>query len=289
VKPARWGPLPYVAGATVQGRDHRARGRENQDAFRGRVSADRRALAIAVSDGLGSEERSALGAHIAVDAACRVLTTGVPADDADMSAWQSWLSASARAVVEDFVRVADAAGRWNSAGPDQPQEATAELEATLAAAVICPPWLGFSAIGDSFGAVLTGGPPERCHLVLPPRSWSGRTDALSSPASAAVFRSFLVWEPELSGVVLATDGCAALALDHPSVAGLPPSAGPQPAPGFFLGLAAAVRDAGGDAEPAYQLLTGEQARRCPDDLTVLAALAPAAGPVTRHRGRREPG
>lgn len=264
-----WGPWPIVAGATVQGRDHRAVGRENQDAFRACVSPDRRALVIAVSDGAGSQDRSALGSHVAVDSACRLLTADVPGATCAAAEWQGWLSAAGRAVIDDYLRIAGAAS-----DPARPADGVAgELAATLGAAVICPPWAAFLSVGDGFGAVLTAGPPERCHLVLPPRYRSGFTDFLSSSSAKAVLRSFVVWEPELSGVMLATDGCAALALDHPAVRGLDPAAGPQPSPAFFLGLAESVRSHGGDAEPIHQLLAGELSARCTDDLTVLCALA----------------
>jgi Protein phosphatase 2C len=268
------GPWPFVAGASVQGRDHLARGVENQDAFHAAVSEDGAAIVIAVSDGAGSRKRSSLGSHVAVDAACRVLAAGTPARGCGAAEWQSWLSAAGRTVIQEYLRVAGETAE--AAAPDDDRTAAVQaMAATLAAAVICPPWACFLSLGDCFGAVLTTGPPERCHLVLPPDSYSEFTVFLSSLAAQARMRSFVVWEPELSGVMLATDGCASLALDHPDRHGLVPAAGPQPAPGFFLGLAASVRAADGDGEPLRDLLAGEQAERCTDDLTVVCALAGA--------------
>ena len=58
-----WGPWPFVAGASVQGRDHRAVGRENQDAFGARVCAGGQVLVLAVSDGADLPARRARLAH----------------------------------------------------------------------------------------------------------------------------------------------------------------------------------------------------------------------------------
>jgi protein phosphatase 2C-like protein len=274
------GPWPYLAGATVQGRDHRACGRENQDAFRAVATADGQAQIMAVADGAGSQPRSALGAQIAVDAACGVLAATWPAP-ADTDGWLSWLHAARTAVTGRYLRTARAAGgAGDGAGPP----AVGELAATLAAVVICPPWAGFLAVGDCFGAALTSDAAvlasdsgERCHLVLPPDSRTEFTTFLSSDGAADRMRSFVLWDPDLSGVMLATDGCAALALDHPARHGLEVTAGPQPAAGFFVGLARAVRAAGGGAEPIHDLLSGAEADRCADDLTVVCALR-EAGP-----------
>jgi hypothetical protein len=257
------GPWPFVAGASVQGSHHLASGRENQDAFHSSVTGDGRAIVLAIADGAGSRPRAALGSQLAVDVACRRLTCQVPEADRCVADWQSWLSAAGQSVITDYLRVAAAAGP------------VSELAATLTAVIICPPWAGFLSIGDCFGAVITGGPPGRCQLVAPPEADAGFTYFLSSPSAEDKMRSVLIRDPELSGVVLATDGCAALAFDHPAHHGLPPSAGPQPAAGFFIGLADAVRASQGDAAPIHRLLTSEQAARCADDLTVLCALTAA--------------
>jgi Protein phosphatase 2C len=257
-------PWPLLAGASVQGRDHRAAGRENQDAFAARSCQDGAALVLAVSDGAGSQPRSALGSHIAVDAACRVLAAAMPGVDDPAGEWQSWLSAAGQTVIDEYLTVAAAASGNGDAG---------ELAATLVAAVVCPPWAGFLSVGDSFATVLTAGPPERWQLILPPRPDPRGTDFLCAPWAKEMLRCVVLRDELLSGVVLATDGCAALALDHPAAVGLDPASGPVPSTAFFTGLAAAIRAGGGDAEPIHRLLTGEHAARCPDDLTVLFALA----------------
>ncbi|MFD8022132.1 protein phosphatase 2C domain-containing protein [Streptomyces lavendulae] len=267
-----------VAGAAVQGTAHLARGQGCQDAFKA-VGLDGAAV-LAVADGAGGRERSALGSHIAVDAACRVLAEGVPRAGDAPEVWTRWIARAGARVVEEYRRAVE--GVLSAAtAPGDPVEGGA-LAATLAAAVLRPPWVAFVSVGDCFATVLTRGPAgtgpdagarERCHLVLPPPApGAPETVFLSSPGAALRLRSFALWDPGLSGVVLATDGCAALTLDHPSVRELPPEAGPLPSERFFCGLAATLRANGGDAAPLRALLSGPGAARTGDDLTVLCAL-----------------
>ncbi|MFJ9820645.1 protein phosphatase 2C domain-containing protein [Streptomyces sp. NPDC101151] len=276
-----------VAGAAVQGTGHLAAAQGCQDAFKAADLGD--TVVLAVADGAGGRERSALGAHIAVDTACRVLAEDVPDVLEPPEAWTRWIAAGGARLVAGYLGAVEgllrAAGPPTAAGPPipagQPVD-TGALAATVAAAVVRPPWAAFVSVGDCFGTVLTreaagGGPApdvvERCHLVLPPPGPGAPEPVfLSSPGAALRVRSFVVWEPRLSGVVLATDGCAALALDHPSVRELPPQAGPLPSARFFCGLAATLRAGGGDAEPLRALLSGPEAARTGDDLTVLCAL-----------------
>lgn len=261
-----------VAGAAVQGTAHLARGQGCQDAFKAVDLGP--AAVLAVADGAGGRERSALGAHLAVDAACRVLSEGIPETEDAPETWTGWIAAAGAEVAGECLRAVE--GVLAATGPAAPVDAGA-LAATLAAAVVRPPWAAFLSVGDCFGTVLThgdeGAGPERCHLVLPPPPpGAPGTVFLTSPDAALRLRSFALWEPRLSGVVLATDGCASLTLDHPSVRGLPPEAGPLPAERFFCGLAATLRANGGDAAPLRDLLSGPDAARTGDDLTVVCAL-----------------
>ncbi|MFD0413812.1 protein phosphatase 2C domain-containing protein [Streptomyces sp. NPDC127108] len=412
-----------IAGTSVQGTAHLASAQGCQDAFKTADLGD--TAVLAVSDGASSRDRSALGAHIAVDAACRLLSEDVPDATERPEVWTRWIAERGRRVVEEYLRavvgvlgvsagagagaggavsgalgadaraveprvvgadtkaagpraaVTDAgavgsdevAGVWgaevDSAGPRvlnadkgaagpralgadaggadsrvlgtdasaadtgavagasspgadsaaprvpgadasaagtgavagasapgrdsadprlrgagadsaAPRAVSADmgapdpgaLAATLTAVVVAPPWVAFVCVGDGFGTLLTH--DGRCHLVLPPPT--APAPFLSSPGAALRVRTFVVWEPDLAGVVLATDGCAALALDHPAVRQLPPEAGPLPAEGFFLGLAAALRENHGDAEPLRRRLSGPEAGRTGDDLTVVCAL-----------------
>ncbi|WP_405652096.1 protein phosphatase 2C domain-containing protein [Streptomyces sp. RK9] len=302
-----------VAGASVQGTAHLAGGQGCQDAFK---AVDLGGTAVlAVSDGAGSRDRSALGAHIAVDAACRLLAERIPDAEEPPEAWTRWVAGRGGRVVEEYLRAvagvlgagalrAEAGAPGTGAGATgtdvgpgaegldadtraadtgtladtraaDPSPLTdtraadpSTLAATLTAAVVAPPWVAFVSLGDGFGTLLTR--DDRCHLVLPPPA--APAPFLSSPGAALRVRTFAVWEPDLAGVVLSTDGCAALALDHPAVHQLPPEAGPLPAAGFFLGLAATLRENHGDAEPLRRRLSGPEAGRTGDDLTVLCAL-----------------
>ncbi|MEV7215785.1 protein phosphatase 2C domain-containing protein [Kitasatospora cineracea] len=274
-----------VAGAVVQGAGHLATGRGCQDAFRVAAAPDGSALVLAVADGAGSRERSALGAHLAVDAACRhLLATPPPPADAGAADWRAWLDERSGAVLDGWstaVRALLAAdGRAAAGDPDGGGTGSGEqtLAATLAAAVLRPPWVVFLQVGDCFGAVLSrpdGHRGEVCRLALPAQR---PADFLSTPGAGERAVTSVLYEPSLSGVVLATDGCAPLALDHPSVLGLPPEHGPVPSARFFQPLAAALRANGGDAQPLHALLSGPEAARSGDDLTVLCALAPGGGP-----------
>ncbi|MFI8962609.1 protein phosphatase 2C domain-containing protein [Streptomyces sp. NPDC053493] len=328
-----------VSGASVTGSAHLAAGRGCEDAFRAvRVGDD--AVVLAVADGVGSRSRAALGAQLAVDNACRVLTAAAPPGrGASAQEWTGWIADRGALLAETCVRTAGAlvpgegttepgaaqagaaqAGAAQAgatqAGATQPRAAEArssqhpaaqaraaeagttefgsaesgpaeggvlELGAALLVACVRAPWVAFVSLGDCFGVVLTtsetadgaAGAVERAHLVLPPPAPGGPPPAYTtSPAARLRVRTFTLWEPELSGVVLATDGCAPLALDHPSVRGLPDAAGPLPSGRFFPPLAAALRRAGGGAEPLHALLSDPAAAaRTGDDLTVLCALA----------------
>ncbi|GGW43403.1 hypothetical protein GCM10010503_20030 [Streptomyces lucensis JCM 4490] len=250
-----------IAGASVQGTAHLATGQDCQDAFKAVDLGD--TAVLAVSDGAGSRDRSALGAHIAVDAACRLLAHDIPDTGDAPETWTRWTAGRGKRVVEEYLRAA--AGVLGAPGSPDP----GPLAATVAAAVVRPPWVALVSLGDCFGTLLTR--DDRCHLVLPPPATTSPV-FLSSPGAALRVRTFVVWEPECSAVVLATDGCAALTLDHPSVRHLPPEAGPLPAERFFLGLAATLRGNQGDAEPLRRRLAGPEAARTGDDLTVLCAL-----------------
>ncbi|NEC87934.1 protein phosphatase 2C domain-containing protein [Streptomyces sp. SID12501] len=256
-----------IAGASVQGTAHLADGQGCQDAFKAVDLGD--TAVLAVSDGASSRDRSALGAHIAVDTACRLLTEDIPDTEETPEAWTRWIAGRGKRVVEEYLRaVAGVLGTGTGAGTGAGSEDPGALAATIAAAVVRPPWVALISLGDGFGTLLTD--DDHCHLVLPPPTTP--PPFLSSPGAAQRIRTFVVWEPELSGLVLSTDGCAALTLDHPSVRRLPPEAGPLPADRFFLGLAATLRENHGDAEPLRRRLSGPEAGRTGDDLTVLCAL-----------------
>jgi hypothetical protein len=282
----------FVSGAVVQGTDHLAAGIGCQDALKSARCEGGEGVVLAVADGAGSRDRSALGAHLAVDTACRILARDLPSGGLDGAVWTEWISRRAKEVVDAWLRAtralpAAAAYEEGAVGAHFPRDGGAdrsgpgEFAATLAAAVVRPPWAAFLCVGNCFGTVLTmdsDSTRERCHLVLPPPDERHSSVFLSSPGARTRVRSFALWDPDLTGVMLATDGCVPLTLDHPDVHGLPPTAGPLPSARFFVGLATALRDNGGDAEPLRALLCSAEAGRSGDDLTVLCAL-------TRHGTR----
>ncbi|MFE2886359.1 protein phosphatase 2C domain-containing protein [Streptomyces sp. NPDC059272] len=268
----------FVSGAVVQGTDHLRAGIGCQDALKSARCEDG-GVVLAVADGAGSRDRSALGAHLAVDIACRMLARDLPDDAADGTVWTEWISGRAKEVAGTWLSATRAlpAVAQCDAGPDcthVPRDA-GEFAATLAAVFVRPPWAAFLCVGNCFGTVLTmdgDSTEERCHLVLPPPDERDSAVFLSSPGVRARMRSFVLWDPDLTGVMVATDGCVPLTLDHPDVRGLPPAAGPLPSARFFVGLATALRDNGGDAEPLRALLSSPEAGRSGDDLTMLCAL-----------------
>lgn len=259
---SRWGP---VAGWTQAGTSHMARGREAQDAFLIRPARERGPLVIAVADGVGARERSALGARLAVDVACRILARDVPDPAASAAIWTDWVRQAATAIADEFHQRVNALTIDSEPG---------ELATALAAAVLWGPWAGFVAVGDCFGAVLISDQagPATWHLVLPP----GQSDSLPSAARSAM-RAFALWDPDLSGAVLATDGCMPLALERPDSLGLPATAGPQPASAFFDEVVRGIRAGGGSAALADLLRTGAPGRSA-DDITVVCALAAPNAP-----------
>jgi len=263
-----------AAGWTQTGSSHLARGLGTQDAFLIRPARDRGPLVLAVADGVGSRERSGLGSRLAVDVACRALAGDVPEPVMPAAVWCDWVRAAATTVHDEFRRCADVLS--SDSGPG-------ELATALAAAVVWGPWAGFVAVGDCFGAVLTA--PRRpsesdsgtsdsatsdsatWHLVLPP----GTSASLPSAPRSAI-RAFALWDPDLSGILLATDGCMPLALERPDGLGLPAKAGPQPAPAFFDEVARGIRDGGGSSAALAELLRVGAAGRSADDITVVCAL-----------------
>ncbi|MEN8656224.1 protein phosphatase 2C domain-containing protein [Streptomyces sp. 21So2-11] len=287
----------FVSGAVVQGTDHLAAGIGCQDALKSARCEDGEAVVLAVADGAGSRDRSALGAHLAVDTACRVLARDLPGGNTSGAGWTEWIGGRAKEVVDAWLRATralPAAAEYGegAVGTDGPLDGGAhrpgpgEFATTLAAAVVKPPWAAFLCVGNCFGTVLTmdsDSTRERCHLVLPPPDERHSPLFLSSPGARTRVRSFALWDPDLTGVMLATDGCVPLTLDHPDVHGLPPAAGPLPSTRFFVGLAAALRDNGGDAEPLRALLCSPEAGRSGDDLTVLCALTGRGTRTVRGR------
>lgn len=193
-----------IRGVSVQGYHHLSRGVECQDAYRSVFVPSAGAWVVAVSDGAGSRSRAAEGSALAAGLATSVFgmllrTSGVPAD---AGAWKSMLTDGYLSLLTRFGRAVAQLG-------DEP----GEFAATLSVAIIAVPWIGIVSVGDSCLVIQAG---EGLHLIpLGAREseYSNETDFLTSPEPLrrAVVRC--VYEPELTGLFLSTDGLAPVATE----------------------------------------------------------------------------
>jgi Protein phosphatase 2C len=194
-----------VRGVSIQGYHHLSRGIECQDAYRSVCVPSAGAWVVAVSDGAGSRSRAAEGSALAAGLATSVFgmllrTGGVPAD---AGAWKSMLTDGYLSLLTRFGRAVAQLG-------DEP----GEFAATLSVAIIAVPWVGVVSVGDSCLIIQAGG--EGLHLIsLGEREseYSNETDFLTSadPLRRAVVRC--IYEPELTGLFLATDGLTPVATE----------------------------------------------------------------------------
>jgi hypothetical protein len=193
-----------LRGVSIQGYHHLSRGIECQDAYRSVKVPSAGAWVVAVSDGAGSRSRAAEGSALAAGLATSVFgmllrTRGVPAD---ASAWKSMLTDGYLSLLTRFGRAVAQLG-------DEP----GEFAATLSVAIIAVPWLGVVSVGDSCLIIQAG---EGLHLIsLGEREseYSNETDFLTSsePLRRAVVRC--IYEPELTGLFLSTDGLTPVATE----------------------------------------------------------------------------
>jgi hypothetical protein len=192
-----------------------------------------------------------LGAHIAAN--------GVPSE---ASAWRNLLRTAYEDLIADFRRaVAGIAGAAN----------ISQFATTLTVVLLAHPWLGLISIGDGFVIVRTenGGGPQ-FHLVsfaLPMSEYANETVFLTSRAAATEGQVACLWDPGVSGVVMATDGLAQAALSYAQ--GLPR----RPNRSFAERLLLFVDDPGSDVAELPRLLLQDQLIRLnADDKTLLVAV-----------------
>jgi Protein phosphatase 2C len=257
-----------VRGASIQGYAHLRDGSPCQDAYRHLAVPD--ALpeydvhVLAVADGAGSRPRSAEGAVLAVGMATQLLRTqvagfGVPTA---ASAWHDLLRTAYLELVGDFRRAVASVAGAASVG---------EFATTLTLVVLAHPWLGVVSIGDGFVVVRThdGGDPQ-FHLVsvaLPVSEYANETVFLTSQAAKEAAQLACLWDPAVSGVMIATDGLAQAALSYTQ--GLPR----RPNRSFAERLLLFVDDPGSDVAELPRLLLGDQLiRLSADDKTLLVAV-----------------
>jgi hypothetical protein len=195
----RW----QVRGVSVQGHHHLARGVECQDAHRSLLVPDAGAWVVAVSDGAGSRSRAAEGSALATGLATSVFgtflrTEGVPSD---IATWNAMLNDGYRSLLLRFERAVAQLG-------DEPEE----FAATLSVAILAHPWVGLVSVGD--GCLILQSGAGSLHLVsLGERQseYSNETDFLTSPDPRSRTLISCIYEPELSGLFLSTDGLAPVA------------------------------------------------------------------------------
>lgn len=205
IKPARQRAADnwQVRGVSLQGYNHLSRGIECQDAYRSVFVASAGAWVLAISDGAGSRSRAAEGSALAAGLAASVFRTllatdGVPSD---AGGWKGLLGDGFLSVLTRFGRAVTQLG-----------DKLGDFAATLSVAIIAPPWVGVVSIGDSCLIIQVGA--GELHLIPlgEHRSeYSNETEFLTSsdPVSRAVVRC--IYEPELTGVFLSTDGLTPVA------------------------------------------------------------------------------
>ena len=208
-----------VRGVSIPGYRHLRDGLECQDAHRHAFEPATGSYVLAVADGAGSRPRSAEGATLAVGLAVeqftrRLASGGVPRTP---DAWRAWLADGFAAVVDAFL---DTTARIGGSPGD--------FAATLTVAVLAPPFIGTVSIGD--GIVIVGA-EGMLHLVTfepPAGEYVNETQFLSSKGAAADARTQVIEEPELTALLLATDGVVPVGVrrdgHHP--APQPPLPGP---------------------------------------------------------------
>jgi Protein phosphatase 2C len=257
-----------VRGVSIQGYGHLRDGSPCQDAYHHLAVADAPpeldVHILAVADGAGSRPRSAEGAALAVGMATQLMRTqiaghGVPAV---ASGWTDFLGATYLDLVGDFRRaVASVAGA----------ACIGEFATTLTVVVLAHPWLGVISVGDGFVVVRTDdGEGPQFHLVsvsLPVSEYANETVFLTSQTAREAVRLTCLWDPGVSGVMLATDGLAQAALSYTQ--GLPR----RPNRSFAERLLLFVDDPDSNVAELPRLLLGDQLiRLSADDKTLLAAV-----------------
>jgi hypothetical protein len=259
-----------VFGASVPGASHLRAGLPCQDAHRYDYEEATDALLLAVADGAGSRERSAEGAVLAVGMAVDVLREALlrAAMPDDGPSWLQFLHYATDTIHDRFLRIAS-----QVAGIAHDDDADS-LATTLTVAVVRLPWVGLISVGDGFVVARTN--RSELHLLLQPsadREAPNQTTFLTSPDSRERAQIAYAWEPELTGVALATDGLASATLDFDRDR---PAAPLRPHRQYFDPLFKRVAgDEHGWGGIARHLLSDGMHATTQDDLTILLAVREA--------------
>jgi hypothetical protein len=259
--PERRGAGWRVRGISMPGYQHLRDGIECQDAYRHVFLPAAGAYVLAVADGAGSRVRAAEGAALAVGLAVHVLGDALDAraSPAASHEWHRLLEDSYGRILSTFYDVT------SRIGPD-----VTDFAATLTATVLSPPWLGVVSLGDCFLIARAGDGDNPLHLLdlAPPAGeYANETVFLTSARAPQQVTVACLYDPELSALILATDGLAPIGIEQDG-AGVP-----RPNRSFVepvLGaIAAPHRD---PTELARLLLDDRLSARSGDDKTLLCAV-----------------
>lgn len=199
-----------VLGVSVPGERHIGSGGGCEDAHRHSIRPDGTVI-LAVADGVSRSAWAAEAAAVGCGAAVRAAEGLLDRNRPDAGARWRELVMDALGAARGRV-LAAASALLNGSEFD-----AGAFRATLTLAVAAPPWLALASVGDGFvvGARRAGD----VHLLLPsPLATEGPvnvTTALASPAALHTARIRCVWDPELAGIGLSTDGLVAAAIDRP--------------------------------------------------------------------------
>jgi hypothetical protein len=203
---ARIGLSWRIHGVSLQGYSHLRDGIECQDAYRHVSVESAGAVVLAVADGAGSRHRSAEGATLAVGLCADLLSKRLSAHRAprDGDEWTALLTSAFQDVVQRFRGATAQIGSEPGA-----------FAATLTAAVLAWPWIGVASLGDGF--VITrvdDGAGDEFHLVSSSGAvaeYVNETVFLSSPNALSHCLVHPIYDPDVTAVMLSTDGLAPLA------------------------------------------------------------------------------
>jgi len=259
----RW----VVRGATMTGAGHVNEGKWCEDAFAWTSLStrdDRPDIQIlAVADGAGSRERSAEGSRLAVSIAVSTVAAHLTSHDVqeNPSEWDRHLDHLGKQIVRTFLSVASGLG---GGSPDA-------FASTLTLVVVAHPYVGYVSVGDGFIVLRTGsGGPANVHLLdsaTAAAESASTTVFLTSRLDGAV-RVGTVYDPEITGVFVSTDGLAPVTLTRAEDGQL--DIADEQVVDVVLGLLDS-----GDFDP-YDLMRllarGDVISATQDDMTMLAAV-----------------
>jgi len=250
-----------VRGVSVTGYSHLRDGIECQDAHRHVYEPSTGAYVLAVADGAGSRPRSAEGATLAVGLAVEELGKGLARDGLpdDPDAWADFLGTGFEAIVTAFRDTTQRIGG-----------SAADFAATLTVALLAPPWLGITSLGD--GIVVAGADrvedESGLHLVAaapPAGEYINETCFLSSDGAYDQVIIRCLHDPGILALLLGTDGLAPLAVQRNGASQRPNRTFVEPVLSWLT--------AGSDpAEMSRFLLEERLTRLSADDKTLLAAV-----------------